>query len=60
MSEAASCMWHCQFKYATCHISKQRMLQLSSHHIRTILTVRPEEAQDAYHQADSHCRHTSR
>ena len=27
------------------------MLQLSSHHIRTILTVRPEEAQNAYHQA---------
>lgn len=48
-------------KHATCHISKQRILQLSSHHLRTTLTVRREEAQDKNRMPTSkhrHCSHT--
>lgn len=62
LDEAASCMRHCQWKHATCPISKQRMLQLSIHHLRTTLTVRREEAQDENRMPTikhSHCSHTS-
>ena len=37
---------HCEWKNVACHISKQRMLQPSSHHIRATPKGSPEGTQD--------------